>query len=194
MTSKTIPIYLPLTLKVTQEQFQEIAAANRDLRLERTATGKLIIMPPTGGNTGRKNLYLGHQIYSWNEQKNLGVAFDSSTAFHLPNGADRSPDIAWVNRDRWESLTLQEQDRFPPVCPDFVIELRSKTDILKELQQKMQEYLDNGLKLGWLIDVKNQRVEIYRLARPVEVLQSPDYLSGEDVLPGLRLDLTNIFE
>ncbi len=194
MTSKTIPIYLPLTLKVTQEQFQEIAAANRDLRLERTATGKLIIMPPTGGNTGRKNLYLGHQIYSWNEQKNLGVAFDSSTAFHLPNGADLSPDIAWVNRDRWESLTLQEQDRFPPVCPDFVIELRSKTDIFKELQQKMPEYLDNGLKLGWLIDVKNRRVEIYRPARPVEVLQSPDYLSGEDVLPGLRLDLTNIFE
>jgi Uma2 family endonuclease len=187
-------INLPETFKITQQQFKEIAAANRELRLEKTVTGELIIMPPTGGNTGRRNFNLVGQLYTWNEQTKLGVAFDSSTAFHLPNGADRSPDAAWISRARWDSLTPEQQDDFPPLCPDFVIELRSKTDTLKELREKMQEYLNNGLQLGWLIDPKNKQVEIYRPLQNVEVLQSPTSLSGENVLPRFVLDLTPIFE
>ncbi|EDX71606.1 conserved hypothetical protein [Coleofasciculus chthonoplastes PCC 7420] len=119
----------------------------------------------------------------------MGVAFDSSTAFRLPNGADRSPDASWVSQERWEALTPKQQETFPPLCPDFVIELRSKSDNMEPLRKKMQEYLDNGLRLGWLIDAKNKRVEIYRPNREVEVLESPTSLSGEEVLPGFVLDL-----
>jgi Uma2 family endonuclease len=187
-------INLPESLTITQDQFKKIAAANRDLRLEKTAQGELIIMPPTGGNTGRRNLNLGYQIYVWNEKYNLGVAFDSSTAFHLPNGAVRSPDVAWIRRERWESLTPEEQDDFSPICPDFVIELRSKTDLMKTLRKKMQEYLENGLQLGWLIDPKSKIVEIYRANQEVEVLHNPTHLSGENILPGFVLDLQKVFE
>lgn len=189
-----VPVYIPPTLKVTDEQFREIAAANRDLRLEKTATGELIIMPPTGGNTGKRNLDLSYQLYAWNKQSKLGVAFDSSTAFILPNGAIRSPDAAWVNQQKWESLTPEQQDDFPLICPDFVIELRSKTDTMKYLREKMQEYLDNGAKLGWLIDPKNQQVEIYRPLQTVEILDSPQSLSGEEVLPNFVLDLRSILK
>lgn len=190
----TPPINIPSTLKVNQEQFQQIAAANRDLRLELTATGKLIIMPPTGGNTGKRNQDLTGQLWYWNRQTKLGVAFDSSTAFHLPNGANRSPDAAWVIQTRWDNLTREQQDTFPPLCPDFALELRSKTDSLKSLRQKMQEYLDNGLRLGWLIDTQNNKVEIYRPQQAVEVLDNPSTLSGENVLPGFVLSLESIFE
>ncbi|MEQ9667230.1 Uma2 family endonuclease [Coleofasciculus sp. G2-EDA-02] len=184
-----IPIIIPQTLKVTQEQFEELAAANRDVRLERTAIGELIIMPPTGGITGKRNIDIEGQLWFWNRQTKLGVAFNSSTAFRLPNGADRSPDASWVSQERWDTLTPEQQEAFPPLCPDFVIELRSKSDNMEPLRKKMQEYLDNGLRLGWLIDAKNKRVEIYRPNREVEVLQSPVSLSGEDVLPGFVLDL-----
>jgi len=179
----------PETLTITQEQFQKIAASNRDLRLEKTAEGELIIMPPTGGNTGRRNLNLAGQVYIWNEKYQLGIAFDSSTAFHLPNGADRSPDVAWIRRERWESLTPEEQDDFSPICPDFVIELRSKTDSMKTLREKMREYLENGLQLGWLIDPKSKTVEIYRANQEVEVLHNPTHLSGENILTDFVLDL-----
>jgi len=190
---KIIPVIIPQTLKVTQEQFEELAVANRDLRLERTATGELIIMPPTGGNTGKRNIDIAFQLQAWNRQAKLGVAFDSSTAFRLPNDADRSPDAAWVSQERWDALTPEQQETFPPLCPDFVIELRSKSDNMEPLRKKMQEYLDNGLRLGWLIDAKNKRVEIYRPNRELEVLESPMSLSGEEVLPGFVLDLQVVF-
>jgi Uma2 family endonuclease len=184
---------LPPILKLTDEQFEQLAAANRDLRLELTALGELVIMPPTGGNTGKRNIDLSFQIQAWNRQNQLGVAFDSSTAFRLPNGAKRSPDASWVRQARWDALTPEQQDTFPPLCPDFAVELRSRTDSLEELRAKMREYLDNGLQLGWLIDPKTRQVEIYRSDRAVEFLQSPATLSGEDVLPGFVLDLQLIF-
>ena len=189
-----IPIIIPHTLKVTQEQFEELAAANRDVRLERTAIGELIIMPPTGGITGKRNIDIEGQLWFWNRQTKLGVAFNSSTAFRLPNGADRSPDASWVSQERWDTLTPEQQESFPPLCPDFAIELRSKSDNMEPLRKKMQEYLDNGLRLGWLIDAKNKRVEIYRPNREVEVLESPNSLSGEDVLPEFVLDLQVVLD
>ena len=187
-------INLPETLTITQEQFKKIATANRDLRLEKNAQGQLIIMPPTGGSTGKKNFYLAGQLFVWNESSQLGVAFDSSTAFHLPNGANRSPDVAWIRKEKWEQLTPDQQDDFAPICPDFVIELRSKTDSLKPLREKMQEYIQNGLTLGWLIDPKGKTVEIYRRNREVEILQHPISLSGEDILPNFVMDLQQVFD
>ncbi|MBO3457246.1 Uma2 family endonuclease [Aetokthonos hydrillicola Thurmond2011] len=184
---------IPENLKVTSEQFALLAAANRDVQIELTATGQLIIMPPTGGNTGKRNIDIEGQLWFWNRQAKLGVAFNSSTAFKLPNGAERSPDAAWVIQDRWSALTPEEQDTFPPLCPDFAIELRSKSDNIEPLRKKMREYIDNGLRLGWLIDTKNKRVEIYRANQPVEVVDNPTSLSGEDVLPGFILDLQAVF-
>ena len=191
---KAVPIMIPPTLKVTQEQFVELAAANRDVRLERKATGELVVMPPTGGQIGKRNIDLEGQLWFWNRQTKLGVVFNSSTAFQLPNGANRSPDAAWVRKERWEALTPEQQETFPPLCPDFVIELRSKSDKREHLRQKMQEYLASGLRLGWLIDPKNKQVEIYRPNQAVEVLQSPASLSGEEILPGFTLDLQVVFE
>ncbi len=130
----------------------------------------------------------------WNRQHNLGKAFDSSTCFKLPNGAKRSPDVSWVSLEKWESLTAQQRQKFPPIAPDFVVELRSASDDLESLQVKMQEYMDNGVRLGWLIDPQNQQVEIYRQGREVEVIKSPKILSGEDVLPGFDLDLSRILQ
>jgi Uma2 family endonuclease len=190
----TRSINLPETLTISQEQFKKIATANRDLRLEKNAQGQLIIMPPTGGSTGKKNFYLAGQLFVWNERNQLGVAFDSSTAFHLPNGANRSPDVAWIRKERWEQLTPDQQDDFAPLCPDFVIELRSKTDSLKPLREKMQEYVENGLKLGWLIDPKGKTVEIYRRNREVEILQYPISLLGENILPDFVMDLQKVFD
>jgi Uma2 family endonuclease len=180
-------------IKLTDEQFEQLAAANRDLRLELTAKGKLIIMPPTGGNTGKRNIDLSFQLQAWNRQTRLGVAFDSSTAFKLPNGATLSPDASWMAQERWEALTSEQQDKFPPLCPDFVVELLSPSDRLEDLQAKMREFLENGIRLGWLIDPKTQKVEIYRPGQNIEVLESPTTLSGENVLPGFILDLQPIF-
>lgn len=148
-------------------------------------------MPPAGGRTGRRNADLTTDLNIWNRQTKLGVVFDSSTEFNLPNGGDRSPDASWIRLERWNALSEEEQETFPPICPDFVIELRSRTDSLRQLQEKMQEYLRSGLRLGWLIDPKKQ-VEIYRQSRDKEVLQSPATLLGEDVLPGFVLDLKGI--
>jgi Uma2 family endonuclease len=190
----------PLTLdlrpviRLTHEQFEQIALANPDLRIELSADGELSIMPPTGGNTGRRNADLTTDLNLWNRQTRLGVVFDSSTIFRLPNGAERSPDAAWIILERWNALTQNEQDSFPPLCPDFIIELRSKTDSLKPLQAKMQEYQDNGCRLGLLINYQDRQVEIYRPQREKEVLRSPQTLSGEEVLPGFVLDLQMIWE
>ena len=188
-----ITLNLTPIIHLTDEQFYQLCQTNRDVRFERNARGELIIMPPTGGETGFRNSKLNQRLANWSDADGTGIAFDSSTGFKLPNGADRSPDAAWVKLERWESLTPEQRRKFPPLAPDFLIELRSATDDLKSLQDKMQEYRDNGVRLGWLIDPQNQRVEIYRSGQEVEVLQSPDMLSGEDVLPGFVLDLSQIF-
>lgn len=180
-------------IELTDEQFFQLCQNNRDLRLERTAEGELIIMPPTGWGSGNRNSRLTQRLGNWADTNGMGLAFDSSTGFKLPNGADRSPDASWVRRDRLEAMN-PDPAKFLPMAPDFVAELRSATDNLEKLQQKMQEYVDNGVRLGWLIDPQNQRVEIYRLGQDVEVLQSPTSLSGEDILPGFVLELTQILD
>ncbi|KDR58053.1 Uma2 family endonuclease [Limnospira platensis] len=192
----TLTLRLPPStlLHVTLEQFQAIAAANPDLRLERTATGELLVTPPTGSESGKRNSRIIGQLDRWDEaHEELGVAFDSSTGFILPNGAIRSPDASWVSRPRWEALTPEVRRGFAPLCPDFVVELRSPTDSLSELRQKMGEYLENGARLGWLIDPQNRRVEIYRPQQEIEVLEDPTELSGGDVLPGFVLRLNRIW-
>ena len=190
----SLTLNIPSVLKLTNEQFEQLAAANGDLRLELTARGELIIMPPTGGETGDRNFELDGQLWYWNRQTRLGKAFDSSTGFRLPHGTTRSPDVAWIAIERWEALTSAQRKKFLPLCPDFAVELVSETDDLEETQSKMQEYVDNGLRLGWLINPRTRQVEIYRPNQAIEVLQSPATLSGEEVLPGFILDLQPIFE
>lgn len=189
----TFTVTLQPTLALTDEQFEQVARDNRDLKFERTATGELLIMAPTGGETGNLNFKLYAPFWASDPQEQLGYFFDSSTAFKLPNNAIRSPDVSWVRRDRWEALTPEQRRKFPPLCPDFALELRSVTDSLKSLQDKMQEYLDNGLRLGWLIDPQTQQVEIYRAPQATEILKSPVTLSGEEVLQGFVLNLRPIF-
>lgn len=187
-----LTLHLGTAIALTDEQFEQLARTNRDVRLERTANGELILMPPTGGETGNRNLEIVTDLGTWNRATKLGVAFDSSTGFRLPNGATRSPDAAWVRQERWEALSPEDRKRFPPLCPDFVIELCSESDDWPVLQTKMREYVENGLILGWLIDPKARLVEIYRQGASVEALTSPTELSGEDVLPGFVLDLSRI--
>ncbi|MBW4504790.1 MAG: Uma2 family endonuclease [Scytonema hyalinum WJT4-NPBG1] len=189
-----VTLQLPPVLKLTDEQFEQLAAANRDLQLEVTAKGELIIMPPTGGETGNRNFEVYIDLGIWNRQNLLGKAFDSSTGFRLPNGATRSPDASWVKMERWDALTAAQKKKFLPLCPDFAVELVSESDELEDVQEKMQEYIANGLRLGWLINPKDKQVEIYRPNQEVEILQSPRTLQGEDVLPGFVLDLQPIFE
>jgi Uma2 family endonuclease len=179
--------------RLTDEQFFELCSANRDMRFERSAGGELIIMAPVTGISGYWNGRLTQQLFNWADTNKLGIGFDSSTGFKLPNGADRSPDVSWVRLERWNALTEEQKDSFIPLAPDFVIELRSKTDALQTVQTKMQEYINNGVRLGWLIDAKSQRVEIYRPGQEVKVLEAPFSLSGEDVLPGFSLDLSPLW-
>ncbi|ABA21748.1 Protein of unknown function DUF820 [Trichormus variabilis ATCC 29413] len=192
MTALTLN--LDSVIKLTREQFYKLCIENPDLKLERNAQGELIIMPPTGGETGRSNVNLILQVASWNEINHGGEVFDSSTGFTLPNGADRSPDVSWVEKSRWEALTKEQREKFIPLCPDFVIEIMSPSDSLKKVQDKMYEYMLNGCRLGWLINRKKQEVEIYHPEREVEILTLPQTLSGEDVLPGFVLNLQRIWE
>ena len=189
----SLPSPLQLGLQITDEQFWQLCHRHQDLQFERTAEGELIIMSPTGGLTSDRNSDINFQLRLWNRQSKLGKVFDSSGGFKLPNSANRSPDAAWVELSRWNSLTRQQQERFVPLCPDFVVELRSPSDALKPIQNKMQEYLANGAKLGWLIDPQRQVVEIYRPNQQVEILPSPNTVSGENILPGFSLDLAEIF-
>lgn len=190
-------ISVPKGFKVTPEQFDRLADIEQIARMELTQDGELIIMSPTGGEAGRKNFNLYLDLGNWNRQTKLGEAFDSSTIFVLPNGARKSPDVSWIELDRWNQLTSAQQDGFPPLAPDFVIELVSPSDLknqrYEDLQAKMQEYLDNGVRLGWLIEPSAKTVEIYRLGKQAEILNNPQTLSGEDVLPGFVLDLSEIF-
>jgi Uma2 family endonuclease len=188
-----VNLIIPQSFQISHEQFQQLASANRDLRLERTAIGELIIMPPTGSETGNRNLDIEGQLWLWNRQAKLGKAFNSSTGFHLPNGADRSPDAAWVKLARWEALTPQQKAGFAPICPDFVVELLSPSDQIDTVRAKMREYMENGACLGWLIDPKSPQVEIYRHGQEVQVFKEPLSLSGEDLLPGFTLDLTQVW-
>lgn len=176
-------------------QFELICQQNPELKLELTATGELVIMSPTGGTTGGQNARLNARIVVWNESKipEWGMVFDSSTCFRLPNGALRSPDVSWIALDRWNGLTQEQQDRFPPIVPDFVVELMSKSDIPNTVQEKMQEYQSVGVRLAWLLNPVRKEVEIYRLGDTKEVLVNPSNLSGEDVLPGLIIDLNKIW-
>lgn len=178
-------------IDLTDEQFYRLCQANRDLRLERTAGGKLIIMPPTGWETGNRNSRLIQQLSNWADAEGRGLVFDSSTGFRLPNGAIRSPDAAWVKRDRLEVLK-PDPEKFLPLCPDFLIELRSASDLLADVQAKMREYLENGLPLGWLINPQDQQVEVYRPTQDVEILNIPTEISADPILPGFTLHLTNI--
>ena len=189
----TLTLKLNPIIKLTDDQFFQLCQENENIRLERTAKGELIIMSPAGGETGNRNAGLTAQIWIWNESHKLGKVFDSSTGFKLPNGADRSPDASWVKLERWNALTPEQQKKFPPLCPDFVVELMSPSDSLKEIQDKMKEYRDNGAVLGWLINRKSRQVEIYRQNKEVEVLESPAAVSGEDVLPGFILNLESIW-
>ncbi len=188
----TTPLTLNLdTVHLTDEQFYQLCQNNQELKFERTPKGELIIMPPVGGESGNREADLIADLVIWNRQTQLGYTFSSSTIFKLPNGADRSPDVAWIRRERWEALTPEQRRKFPPIAPDFIIELRSATDDLETLRQKMQEYLDAGVQLGWLINPQQQQVEIYRPAQDVEVRNLPTELSGENILPGFSLNLAD---
>ncbi|HEY9609716.1 Uma2 family endonuclease [Allocoleopsis sp.] len=180
--------------RLSAKGFIELCKANQDLQLELTATGEVIIMPPTFSWTGKQNSGLNAQLWNWNDKTGLGIVFDSSAGFTLPNSAIRSPDASWVSNERWEALSeSQQKEEFSPVSPDFVVELRSSSDSLKKLREKMQEYIDNGVRLGWLIDSTTKQVEIYRPGQDVEVFESPATVSGEDVLPGFVLDLNKVW-
>ncbi len=190
-------ISIPKGFHVTPEQFEQLANYEQEARLELTASGELIIMSPTGGTPGRKNFRLIQKLANWIDQDKTGIGFDSSTVFVLPNGSRKSPDASWIKLERWNKLTQEQQDGFPPIAPDFVMELVSPSYLTnqryQDLQNKMKEYLDNGVKLGWLIEPKSKTVEIYRKDQSLEVLYNPQSLSGEDILPGFILYLTNIF-
>ena len=182
-------IALSPALEMTDEQFYQLCRRNPDLRFERNPQGDLIIMPPTGGGTGNRNFELSVEFGVWNRRTRLGYLFDSSTGFKLPGGGNRSPDLAWIAAARWEALTPEQQEKFPPIAPDFVLELRSPSDNLRDLQAKMQEYIASGVRLGWLLDRPQRRVEIYRPDQPPELLENPESLESGEVLPGFRLDL-----
>ncbi|WP_295622169.1 Uma2 family endonuclease [Chamaesiphon sp. GL140_3_metabinner_50] len=191
-----IPNTFPLdlsTLKLTHEQFYKLCIANPEQPLELTAAGILIFMSPVGGESGKREADLLVDLGIWNRQTQLGAVFSSSTIFKLPLGSQRSPDVAWVALSRWNALTNEDRQKFPPLAPDFVVELRSRTDNLSELQAKMVEYRDNGVRLGLLINPQDRQVEIYRIGAEVEVLQSPTSINCDDVLPGFKLSLANIF-
>jgi Uma2 family endonuclease len=185
----TITINFNKILKLTDDQFYELCQDNPEVKFERNVNGELIVMSPTGGETGNRNSEVNAEFVIWNRQTKLGKVFDSSTCFKLPNGSDRSPDVSWVKLERWNALSDQQREKFPPIAPDFVLELMSPSDSLSETQAKMREYMDAKVRLGWLIERETRYAEIYRLGQEVEVLKAGETLSGEDVLPGFVLNL-----
>ncbi|MEB3310076.1 MAG: Uma2 family endonuclease [Snowella sp.] len=193
--SPSVPftIHFPWISSMTDEEFYEFCLANQDLRIERTARGEVIIIPPAFSDTGNRNAKISQQLTNWSDRDGTGESFDSSAGFTLPNGAMRSPDAAWISLERWNTLTDDQKASFAPICPDFVIELRSASDSLSSLQAKMQEYLENGITLGWLIDRKNRRVYIYRPHQEVEILDNPETVKGDPELPRFRLQIAKIW-
>jgi Uma2 family endonuclease len=178
---------------MSRDQFFDFCRRNPDVSFERTAEGDLVITTPAGSDAGRRNMELSLQVALWSKNDGTGVAFDSSTGFWLPNGAMRSPDASWVRRERWDALSRTEQKKFAPLAPDFVVELRSETDRMAHLRDKMQEYAENGVRLGWLIDPVDRRVEVYRPGRARENLEAPTQISADPELPGFTLDLSAIW-
>ncbi|MDM9583343.1 Uma2 family endonuclease [Nostoc sp. GT001] len=191
--STPLTVNFPSLVQMTNEQFYEFCQANGDLRIERTANGEVIIMPPAFSDTGNRNFNIAAQFGYWTEQDGTGIGFDSSAGFTLPNGAMRSPDASWIELERWNALTDAQKASFAPICPSFVIELRSSSDRLIKLQDKMQEYIDNGALLGWLIDRQNRKVYIYRMNRELEILDNPEVVSGNPELPGFILRMGKIW-
>src|SRR5437588_1399340 len=184
----------PAKLRMNDDEYFQFCQLNPELRIERTSEGDIIVLAPTGGKSGRQNAKLTARVTNWAEQDATGQVFDSSTEFILPNRAGRAPDVSWIRNERWDALTEKEQEQFPPLCPDFVVELRSKTDRLKTLQAKMEEYIANGAQLGWLIDPLERKVHIYRPAAEPEVLNNPERVSGEPLLKGFVLDVRSIWD
>ncbi|MEM9272569.1 MAG: Uma2 family endonuclease [Cyanobacteria bacterium P01_F01_bin.143] len=179
---------------ISDKYFNQLCSLNPELKLETNNEGELIIMAPTGSETGRKNSDLGGQFWVWNKQYKLGVVFDSSTGFVFPSGAKRSPDVSWITLDRWNSLTSEDKKGFAPIAPDFVLELMSPTDNLLTVQEKMAEYMGNGVRLGWLINPENKQVEVYLSGKSKEVLEHPNTLTSDDILPGLIIELDSVWE
>ena len=194
--TEILPIVLKLSpvIELTEEQFAQFCGLNPELHIERTATGELEIMSPTKGFTGNRNAKITTQLENWTERDGTGLSFGSSMGYTLPNGAIREPDASWVPKSRLAALTLEDRDRFLPLCPDFVVELRSDTDRLSVLQAKMQEYIANGARLGLLIDPQDRRVYIYRPDSEVQTLQNPDTISADPILPGFTLNLREIWD
>lgn len=184
---------LPLISVRLRDSFDRIVANNPELRIESTANGEIVFMAPTGGESGAVNSEITASLVIWTRTHG-GVAFDSSTLFRLPNGARRSPDASWIQVNRWQNLTKKQREEYPPICPDFVIELRSRSDRVVDLQSKMQEYIDCGVRLGWLIDPFQQQIHIYKPGQMPLVLQKPDSVSDDFVLPGFVLDLRRVFQ
>lgn len=184
----------PSRLQMNDDEFFQFCRLNPELRIERSSEGDIIVMSPTGGKTGRQNAKLVAKVTNWAEQDGRGEVFDSSTEFILPNRAGRSPDVSWVRNERWQALSEKEQEQFPPLCPDFVVELRSKTDRLNNLMAKMEEYIANGAQLGWLIDSMERKVYIYRGDSPLEILEDPQTVSGEPLLTGFVLDVQKLWD
>ena len=195
-TAESRPLTLhfgPVLRKLSDDDFFEFCQANQDWRIERTSDGDIIIMPPTGGETGGRNFNLTVAFGNWVKSDGTGKGFDSSTGFTLPNGAERSPDLAWVRLSRWNALTERQRERFAPLCPDFVVELRSPSDSVAMLQEKMAEYIHNGAELGWLIDPFEKKVYVYRPQAQVECLDNPATVSGEPLLKGFVLDVRELW-
>ncbi len=189
-----VKLHLSEEFNFTEDKFFLLCQINRDLRLERTVEGDIIIMPPTGGVTGNRNQEITRQLGNWTKDDKTGAAFDSSTGFKLPNGANRSPDAAWVSHSRLSTLSFEQKSKFIPLCPDFVIELKSPTDTLEDSEAKMREYIENGAQLGWLVIPETRRVYVYRPGAEVEILENPESVSGEPLLTGFTLDLREIWQ
>ena len=194
MVDDLMILQMPPSLKMTEEQFFEFCQINRDLRIETNKFGELLIMSPTGSETGNREFNICVQLGLWSEQDGTGLAFSSSTGFTLSTGAKKSPDASWIKLERWSSLSQEQKEKFAPICPDFVLELISPSDNLKTLQEKMTEYMEEpGVKLGWLIDRKGRKVYIYRPNLPTECLENPESVSGEPILPGFVLNMQKVW-
>jgi Uma2 family endonuclease len=194
MFSSPLVLQIPSSMQMTDEQFFEFCQINRDLRIERNKFGELVIMPPTGSETGNREINISGQLWVWSEQDGTGITFSSSTGFKLSTGAERSPDASWIKLERWNALSPEQQRKFAPICPDFVVELKSPSDNLQTLKEKMEEYMNEpGIQLGWLIDRKQRKVYIYRPGLPEECLDNPASVSGESVLPGFVLNMSKVW-